>query len=52
MVGSCLELYLFYYHTFLEAVSGNKKANNGPFNKFKWMRNIAVTDLLGAADNR
>lgn len=38
--------------TVLEAVSGKRKANSGPFNKFKWILNRVVTVLLGGADNK
>lgn len=54
----CLSLTTYKYAhncktlTFLEAVSGKRKAKRGPFNKFKWILNMVVTVLLGGADNR
>lgn len=48
---------MYYYklsniHAVLEAVSGNRNARRGPFNRFRWIRNNAVTFLLGGAASK
>lgn len=51
-MGYILHTISYWIYTVLEAVSGNKKAKSGPFNKFRWIRNKAVTVLLGGAANK
>lgn len=38
--------------TLLLSVSGKRNAKIGPFNRFKCIRNIVVTLLLGVADSK